>query len=321
MTGPTGFTGFTGMTGPTGFTGMTGPTGPVGTGATGETGFTGPTGPTGPVGTGATGPTGFTGITGPTGFTGMTGMTGPTGFTGFTGRTGPTGFTGFTGMTGPTGFTGFTGMTGPTGFTGFTGMTGPTGPTGAAPLIRLPARASTSATDPSNNWATGNNYYAPRITWKYATNSLNTGYITDISFSGAAKTFIIDHPTQYNRYLVHACLEGPESGIYYRGKSEITNNEYVIIELPPYVRSIGYEFTIQITLLGTSKRVNNYCASEVEYNQFTVYGDNGKFYWLVQAKRGDIIAEPLRSTTTLQGYGPYQWISTNKNTNATEPKY
>ena len=35
------------------------------------------------------------------------------------------------------------------------------------------------------------------------------------------KTFIIDHPIDKNKYLVHGCLEGPEFGVYYRGKSEI----------------------------------------------------------------------------------------------------
>ena len=39
------------------------------------------------------------------------------------------------------------------------------------------------------------------------------------------KTFIINHPLDDSKYLVHACLEGPEAGIYYRGDGEITNNE------------------------------------------------------------------------------------------------
>ena len=219
----------------------------------------------------------------------------------------------------------------------FTGARGPTGPAGNTILSLVDPIASTQIVGPTAPFVPGQRYnntglrYSPKqnknvaavfptiVEWQATTTT--TGYITSISCGDTAKTFVINHPSDRNKYLVHACLEGPETGIYYRGKSEITNNEYVIIELPPYVRSIGYEFTIQITPLGTGKKVNNYCTSEVENNQFTVYGDNGKFYWLVQAKRGDIIVEPLRSTTTLQGYGPYQWISTNKNTNADEPKY
>jgi hypothetical protein len=33
-----------------------------------------------------------------------------------------------------------------------------------------------------------------------------------------SKTFIIDHPIKKDKYLVHACVEGPETGVYYRGK-------------------------------------------------------------------------------------------------------
>jgi len=48
----------------------------------------------------------------------------------------------------------------------------------------------------------------------------------------AAKSFIIDHPKEpETKHLVHVCLEGPEAGVYYRGKGEITNNETVEISL------------------------------------------------------------------------------------------
>jgi hypothetical protein len=38
------------------------------------------------------------------------------------------------------------------------------------------------------------------------------------------KTFIIEHPIDTSKYLIHACLEGPEAGVYYRGKATIDNN-------------------------------------------------------------------------------------------------
>jgi hypothetical protein len=125
---------------------------------------------------------------------------------------------------------------------------------------------------------------------------------------GAGKTFVIDHPTNHNKYLVHVCLEGPESGIYYRGKNEITNNTHVIIYLPDYVKFLGYDFTVQVTTIFTGKINQVFSVSEVENNQFTVYGSNGKFFWLVHAKRGDIEVEPLKSATKVNGFGPYTWI-------------
>jgi hypothetical protein len=132
------------------------------------------------------------------------------------------------------------------------------------------------------------------------------GVIT--SLSTCAKSFIIDHPTNNNKYLVHGCLEGPESGIYYRGKSEIIDNESIVISLPKYVENIGYDFTIQITPIGNCKKVNNYCTSDIVNNEFTVFGDNGKFFWLVQAKRGDIEVEPYKTNVMVKGSGPYRWI-------------
>jgi hypothetical protein len=133
-------------------------------------------------------------------------------------------------------------------------------------------------------------------------------YSTTVS-NDFTKTFVIDHPSKKDRYLVHACLEGPEGGVFYRGKSEITNNANVTIYLPDYVDKLATDFTVQITPIysGLTKNATLY-TSEVEDNAFTVYGSNGKFYWLVHGKRCDIEVEPLKSVTDVKGTGPYKWI-------------
>jgi hypothetical protein len=123
------------------------------------------------------------------------------------------------------------------------------------------------------------------------------------------KTFVIPHPLKTEKYLVHACLEGPESGVYYRGKGEITENGETTIELPNYVDALATDFTVQLTpICKNSHYIPVYGASEVANNQFTVYGPTGKFYWLVQGKRGDIEVEPDVRTTNVHGDGPYRWI-------------
>jgi hypothetical protein len=117
--------------------------------------------------------------------------------------------------------------------------------------------------------------------------------------------------------LVHACLEGPEVGVYYRGTGEITNNKYVEIDLPPYVSLIASDFTIlatpvckysfeeiknnepEIILLGTSKVINN---------KFIIYGKNTSFYWTAYGKRNNIEIEPLKNETKVYGSEPYKWI-------------
>jgi hypothetical protein len=122
-----------------------------------------------------------------------------------------------------------------------------------------------------------------------------------------SKTFIIDHPLNNNKHLVHVCLEGPEAGVYYRGKGEICNGEFVEIALPYYVDSLAYDFTIQITPIYCGK-VNVLNVSEVENGKFKVYGENAKFYWTVYGKRYDIEVEPDKNSVEIKGNGPYLYI-------------
>jgi len=136
-----------------------------------------------------------------------------------------------------------------------------------------------------------------------------------------SKTFIIDHPLNYlendesnDKYLVHACLEGPEVGVYYRGKGEIVNNKFVLIKLPNYVSNLAYNFTIQITTIYNEDLMDdwserNYKAGQVIDNSFKVYGNkNGLFYWTVYGERAKIDVEPLKNNTLVKGTGPYTWI-------------
>jgi hypothetical protein len=130
---------------------------------------------------------------------------------------------------------------------------------------------------------------------------------------GAAKSFVIDHPLDAaNKYLVHTCLEGPEVGVYYRGKGEIVNGTSVVIHLPDYFGALcngSGDATVQVTHIYDGK-VKVFSASEVDLqsNTFTVYGENGRFNWLVHGKRGNIRVECDKSTTNVKGDGPYKYI-------------
>ena len=106
------------------------------------------------------------------------------------------------------------------------------------------------------------------------------------------KTFVINHPLLDNKYLVHACLGGPESGVYYRGEGEITNDDSITINLPSYVDKLATNFTVQLTpIFNGIKNNNNLEVSEVQNGSFTVYGTNHKFYWTVYGKRLEIDIE------------------------------
>jgi hypothetical protein len=168
------------------------------------------------------------------------------------------------------------------------GPQGPVGPTGPASIgpIGNTGPASIGPTGP-----TGRSCRGP------------TG---EVGPTGS-KTFIIDHPTNENKHLVHVCLEGPEAGVYYRGKGEIIEGDCVEIELPNYVHSLAYDFTIQITPIYNG-RIITLNAGEVEDGKFKVYGENSKFYWTVYGKRYDIDVEPDKGSIEIKGDGPYLYI-------------
>jgi hypothetical protein len=126
--------------------------------------------------------------------------------------------------------------------------------------------------------------------------------------SSTSKTFVIDHPIDKNKYLVHACLEGPEAGVYYRGQGKIDNkNDSITIDLPDYVNKFTTELTAHVTIIGNPNG-NLLGVSEILNNKFTVYGKPCKFNWIVYGKRENIEVEPNKKDVILNGSGPYKWI-------------
>ena len=170
-------------------------------------------------------------------------------------------------------------------------------PTGGVSSFNLLATsASTNGTYPSTPSA--------------AINITQVAYNGPTGPTGSGKTFVIDHPIDSNKYLVHACLEGPESGVYYRGEDQITNNSYAVIELPKYVDKLAKDFTIHLTPIYDDNNLQDITlkCSRIKDNKFTVYGKNCNFYWIVYGKRLEVEVEPLKVNLNVKGSGPYTWI-------------
>lgn len=132
------------------------------------------------------------------------------------------------------------------------------------------------------------------------------------------KTFIIDHPTNVNKYLVHACLEGPENGVYYRGTGKIINNTSVTIQLPSYVSKLATNFTIHLSKkhdvnINIIMNNNNMLTfTDInEASQFNVYGTNCDFHWIVYGERKPLLVEPNKDDVLIHGNGPYTWYTIN----------
>lgn len=64
------------------------------------------------------------------------------------------------------------------------------------------------------------------------------------SFAAQTKSFVISHPTKDGKFLRYGSLEGPENGVYVRGKIEGKS----IIELPEYWWNLIDEETITVNL-------------------------------------------------------------------------
>ena len=128
-----------------------------------------------------------------------------------------------------------------------------------------------------------------------------------------SKSFVKEHPVDRDRYLVHACLEGPENGLYYRGKGVVPENEKsVLVQLPRYACLIGGDWTIQLTAQGS---FNRFYATEVADDDgfvgFRVFAEQpGKFYWIVHGRQKDkpLETEPRKVDVVLRGQGPYTFL-------------
>jgi hypothetical protein len=101
--------------------------------------------------------------------------------------------------------------------------------------------------------------------------------------SAASKSFLIDHPTQVGKKLQYGSLEGPEHGVFVRGK---TNDN--IINLPNYWPALVDENTISVNLTPINVYSNIYV---VDYNNTRVItnGNNGNYYfYTIYGERKDI---------------------------------
>jgi hypothetical protein len=104
--------------------------------------------------------------------------------------------------------------------------------------------------------------------------------------SATNKSFVIDHPTKPNMKLRYGSLEGPENGVYVRGKLVDEN----IINLPDYWTGLVDDSTITVNLTPIGKKCNLF-VDKIEQNK--IYIKSGIFqkincFYTVFAERKDI---------------------------------
>jgi len=115
----------------------------------------------------------------------------------------------------------------------------------------------------------------------------NTTYKLQVdgSFAATTKSFLIKHPSKPEMFLQHGVLEGPEHGVYVRGRT----TERSII-LPDYWANLVDEstITVQLTPIGKSQNlIVNYTSIRGIIIENTS-GDSVDCYYFIQAERKDI---------------------------------
>ena len=82
-----------------------------------------------------------------------------------------------------------------------------------------------------------------------------SGTVSGATGSFSVKPFNIPHPSpdKEGMRLVHACLEGPENGVYFRGR--VTNKKEIL--LPPYWKDLvdWTTITVNLTPIGSHQSV------------------------------------------------------------------
>ena len=130
----------------------------------------------------------------------------------------------------------------------------------------------------------------PGITGAGSINITGTVTASEVTAGGitltSRKAFDIPHPTKKGHRLRHICLEGPESGVYCRGRLTGKN----VIELPEYWRGLVDAETITVTLTQI-KTSQDLIVEGIEWGtRVKVRSGNGTdidCFYLVHAERKD----------------------------------
>jgi hypothetical protein len=142
--------------------------------------------------------------------------------------------------------------------------------------------------------ATANDYYigSDRIVFTDTSLTVYQGQFSGGNFDaavditcGGTKFFDIPHQTKQGWGLRHAAIEGPESGVYYRGKLNGSDE----IELPEYWQWLVREDTITVSLTPVGQYQTLY-VKDIKDNTVYIGSDNDyvNCHYVVYGERADV---------------------------------
>ena len=112
------------------------------------------------------------------------------------------------------------------------------------------------------------------------------GYKLEVngSFAATTKSFVIDHPTKPGMKLRYGSLEGPENGVYVRGRLRAGEK---IIQLPDYWEGLVDQDTYTVNLTPVGKHQELY-VEHIASDYIIVGGENVDCFYTVFAERNDV---------------------------------
>jgi hypothetical protein len=107
------------------------------------------------------------------------------------------------------------------------------------------------------------------------------------SFAATTKSFVIRHPLDATRRLQYGSLEGPENGVYVRGRSTSA-----VITLPEYWHALVLPDSLSVTLTSIGHDQRLYVES-VNTTHVVVASDSWRpwspnFYYVIYGERQDV---------------------------------
>lgn len=119
-------------------------------------------------------------------------------------------------------------------------------------------------------------------------NTSSPTYRLDVngSFAAQTKSFVINHPSKSGMKLQYASLEGPENGVYIRGKCEGTE-----IILPYYWKDLVDEKSITVDLTPIGKAQSLY-VKKIENNVVHIASKSKTpphCYYVIYGERKDVV--------------------------------
>ena len=112
------------------------------------------------------------------------------------------------------------------------------------------------------------------------------GYKLEVngSFAATTKSFVIPHPTKPDMKLRYGSLEGPENGVYVRGRLKAGEK---IIQLPDYWEGLVDQdtYTVNLTPIGKHQEL---FVEHIASDHIIVGGENIDCFYTVFAERNDV---------------------------------